>query len=157
MLAFFLFQPADIITFVEFELFESAGAFYTITASLWSVQKLNPAGGCGCGHPKKIWKEVIDMDRLALGQTETHPSDRKAPSGRLRSAVRLVPPLYMYKGLIKSSMKEEEEDWWWRWRWWLCSLRVFFHETSPQWPFTGENVIGLGSVILYAGQNLWYF
>ena len=39
----------------------------------------------------------------------------------------------------------------------FCSLRVFFHETSPQWPFTGENVTGLGSVILYAGQNLWYF
>ena len=33
----------------------------------------------------------------------------------------------------------------------------FFHETSPQQPLTGENVTGLGSVILYAGQNLWYF
>ena len=26
----------------------------------------------------------------------------------------------------------------------FCSLRVFIHETSPQWPFTGENVTGLG-------------
>ena len=26
----------------------------------------------------------------------------------------------------------------------FCSLRVFFHETSPQWPFTGENVTGRG-------------
>ena len=59
---------------------------------LKKVQKLNPTGGRGRGHPKKTWAEVFDMDRLALGLTETHPSDRNAWSGRLRSAVR--PPLY---------------------------------------------------------------
>ena len=58
------------------------------------VQKLSPTGGRGPGRPKKTWTEVIDMDRQALGLTETHPSDRKAWSGRLRSAVRLDPPLY---------------------------------------------------------------
>ena len=58
------------------------------------VQKLNPTGGRGRGRPKKTWTEVTDLDRLALGLTETQPSDRKAWSGRLRSAVRLDPPLY---------------------------------------------------------------
>ena len=47
---------------------------------LKKVQKLNPTGGRGHGHPNKTWTEVIDMDwryRLALGLTETHPSNRK--------------------------------------------------------------------------------
>ena len=58
------------------------------------VQKLNPTGGRGCGRPKKTWTEVIVKDCQALGLiTETHPSDRKALSGRFRSAVRLDPPL----------------------------------------------------------------
>ena len=61
---------------------------------LKKVQKLSPTGGRGPGRPKKTWTEVIDTDRQALGLTETHPSDRKAWSGRLRSAVRLDPPLY---------------------------------------------------------------
>ena len=39
------------------------------------------------------WTEVIAMDCPALGLTETHPSNRKTSSGRLRSAVRLDPPL----------------------------------------------------------------
>ena len=43
---------------------------------------------------KKTWTEVIDMDCLALGLAETQPSERKAWSGRLRSAVRLDPPIY---------------------------------------------------------------
>ena len=42
----------------------------------------------------------MDMDFLALGLTETHPSHRKAWSGRLRSVVRLDP--HLYYGLIKS-------------------------------------------------------
>ena len=40
--------------------------------------------------------------------TETHPSDRKALSGTLRSAVRLDPPLY--SGLIKPSIKQNSDD-----------------------------------------------
>ena len=52
------------------------------------------------------WREVIDMDRLALGLTETHTSNRNAWNGRLRSAVRLGPPLYY--GLIKSSINDDE-------------------------------------------------
>ena len=35
--------------------------------------------------------DMIDMDCLALGLTETHPSNRKACSDRLRSAVSLEP------------------------------------------------------------------
>ena len=42
-------------------------------------EKLKPTGGCGHGRPKET--EVIDMDCLALGLTDTHPSDRKAWSG----------------------------------------------------------------------------
>ena len=61
---------------------------------LKKVQKLNPTGGHGRGHHKKTWTEVIDMDRLMLGLTETHPSGRKAWTSRLKSAVRLDPPLY---------------------------------------------------------------
>ena len=58
--------------------------------------KYNGPGSRNCviSSPKKIWTEVINMDYLALGLTETHPSDRKAWSGKLRSAVRLDPPLY---------------------------------------------------------------
>ena len=44
---------------------------------LKKVQKLNPIGGRGCGRPNKTWTEVIGRDRLGLGITETHPSDRK--------------------------------------------------------------------------------
>ena len=36
------------------------------------VQKLNPTGDRGRGRPKKTWREVIDMDRLALGLRPTH-------------------------------------------------------------------------------------
>ena len=61
---------------------------------LEKVQKLSPTGGRGRGHPKNTSTEVIDMDCQKLGLTETHPSDRKAWSDRLRSAVRLDPPLY---------------------------------------------------------------
>ena len=59
---------------------------------LKKLQKLNPIGGRGRGRPKKTWTAVIDMDCLALGLTETHPTDRKAWSGRC--AVRLDTPLY---------------------------------------------------------------
>ena len=59
---------------------------------LKKVQKLNPIGGRGRGRPKKTWTAVIDMDCLALGLTETHPTDRKAWSGRC--AVTLDTPLY---------------------------------------------------------------
>ena len=45
--------------------------------------------GRGRDHPTKTWTEVIDMDNLAFGLTETHPSDKKAWSGRRRSAVKL--------------------------------------------------------------------
>ena len=55
------------------------------------VQKLNPIGGRGHSHPKKIWTEAIHMDCLALGLTETHPSHRKAWSSTLRSAIRMDP------------------------------------------------------------------
>ena len=61
---------------------------------LKKVQKLSPKGRRGHGRPEETWTEVIAMDRLALGQTETHPSDRKAWSGRRRSAARLDTPLY---------------------------------------------------------------
>ena len=62
------------------------------------VQKLNLIGGCGCGHPKKAWTEGLS----SAGLTVTHPSNKKSSSGRLRSTVRLVPPLHW--GLIKSSI-----------------------------------------------------
>ena len=48
------------------------------------VQKLNPTRGRSRGRPKKTWTEVVDMDCVALGWTETHPSDSKAWSGRLK-------------------------------------------------------------------------
>ena len=57
------------------------------------VQKLNLTGGCGHGHPKKTWIKVIGMDCVAMGLTETHPSDRKARSGRLRSVSDLTHPI----------------------------------------------------------------
>ena len=60
---------------------------------LKKVQKLNAIGGRSCGCLKKTWTEVTAMDCVALGWTEIHPSDRKAWSGRLRSAVRLDPSL----------------------------------------------------------------
>ena len=43
---------------------------------------------------KKTWTGVIGMDCLAQGLAETHLSARKAWSGRLRSVVKLGPPLY---------------------------------------------------------------
>ena len=49
---------------------------------LKKVQKLNPTGGRGRGHPKKSWTVVINMDCLGLAATQ--PSDRKAWSGRFR-------------------------------------------------------------------------
>ena len=61
---------------------------------LKKVQKLNSTGCRGRGHPKKTWTEVIDMDCLALGLAETHPSDWRVWIGRLRGDVRLDPPLY---------------------------------------------------------------
>ena len=61
---------------------------------LKKVQKLNPTGGTGCGHPKKTWTEAIDADCQVLALTETRPFGRKAWSGRLRSAVGLDPSLY---------------------------------------------------------------
>ena len=54
------------------------------------VLKLNPVGGRGRGRPKTTWIEIMGMNCL----TWTHPSNRKDWSGRLRSAVRLDPPLY---------------------------------------------------------------
>ena len=51
---------------------------------------------------RKTWTEMSDMSGLVLGLTKTHPSDRKAWSIRLRSAVRLDPPLY--QGPIQSSI-----------------------------------------------------
>ena len=61
---------------------------------LKKVQKFNPTGGHGRVHPKKTWTEVINMDRLARGLTEFHPSDKKPWSSRHGSAARLEPPLY---------------------------------------------------------------
>ena len=58
------------------------------------VQKLNPTGCRGRCHPKKTWIEVINMDCLAMDLIETHHSDREGWGGRLRSVVRLDPPLY---------------------------------------------------------------
>ena len=49
---------------------------------------------CGRGRPKKTCTQKIDKDCLALGLTETQPSDRKAWSGRLTSAVRLHLAIY---------------------------------------------------------------
>ena len=60
---------------------------------LKKVQKLNPTGGRDRGCPMKTWTEVIGMKRLALGLKQTHPSDRKACSGRLGCVVRLDLPL----------------------------------------------------------------
>ena len=54
------------------------------------VQKLNLTGGCGCGHPQKTWPEGLS----SAGLTVTHPSNKKSSSGRLRSTVKLVPPLH---------------------------------------------------------------
>ena len=47
------------------------------------------------------------MDYLALGLTETHPSNRKAWSRRIRSAVGLDPSLYF--GLNKSSTNWDDD------------------------------------------------
>ena len=49
---------------------------------LKKFQKLNSTGGSGRGRPKKTWTEMINMYCLTLGVTATHPSDRKALSGR---------------------------------------------------------------------------
>ncbi len=57
------------------------------------VQDIDPGGGRSRGRPNKTWAEVVRADQLALGMAETHPSDRTAWSGTLRSAVRLDPPL----------------------------------------------------------------
>ena len=57
---------------------------------LKKVQKLNPIVCRGCGHPRETWTKVIGMDCLALGVVEIHPSNKKACSGRFRSAVRLL-------------------------------------------------------------------
>ena len=59
---------------------------------LKKVQKLNPTEGRVCGHPKKTWTKVIDMDCLALSLTETHSSDSNAWSGRLSQSFRLYRP-----------------------------------------------------------------
>ena len=40
------------------------------------VQKLNPIGGRGRHRPKKIWTEVIDVDRIALGLRPTYPTGK---------------------------------------------------------------------------------
>ena len=40
---------------------------------LKKVQKLNPRGGNGHGHPKKTWTEVINMDHLAPGSNWDPP------------------------------------------------------------------------------------
>ena len=62
---------------------------------LKKIQKRNPTGGRGPARPKKPWKEVIGMDCLPLGLTETHPSDRNAWSGRLRSSCQTGPTLIL--------------------------------------------------------------
>ena len=70
---------------------------------LKKVQDVKPqSGNRGRGRPKKTWSEVICKDRQSLGLTKTNPSDRKAWSGTLRSAVKLDPPLL--QGLIQSSI-----------------------------------------------------
>ena len=43
------------------------------------IQKLNPRGGHGHGHPKETWPEETHMDCLELGLTESHPSNGKEP------------------------------------------------------------------------------
>ena len=40
------------------------------------IQKLNPTGGRGRGHPKKTWTEMIDMDCLALGLRPILPTGK---------------------------------------------------------------------------------
>ena len=61
---------------------------------LKKVQTLNTTGVRGCGRLMETWTQMIDMDHLALSLTETHPSDRKVWSARLRHALRLDPALY---------------------------------------------------------------
>ena len=43
---------------------------------LKNVQKLNPTSDRGRGRHKKTWTELIDMDRLALGLSPTHPTGK---------------------------------------------------------------------------------
>ena len=42
----------------------------------------------------KTWTKVVELGHLELGLTETHPPDREAWDGNLRSAARLATPLY---------------------------------------------------------------
>ena len=69
---------------------------------LKKIQKLKSTEGFGHVRPNTTSTEVIGMDCLALGLTETLPSDMKAWSGRLKSDVRLDPP--QNQGVIKSSI-----------------------------------------------------
>ena len=56
---------------------------------------------------EKTWTEVIDMDRLALGLTETHLSDRKAWSGRIKSVVRLYHP--KTRGVVQYKLNSDND------------------------------------------------
>ena len=63
---------------------ESSGNFCRkLLAEDSRKSRINLTGGCGCGHPKKTWTEVISMDCLALGLTVSHSSNKKSLSGRL--------------------------------------------------------------------------
>ena len=87
-------QPDDLANVLHTRRLRWHGHVKRSDGWLKRIQKLNPIGDHGRGRPRKTWTEVIDMDRLAMGLVETHPSDRKAGSGRLSSDVRLHPPLY---------------------------------------------------------------
>ena len=52
---------------------------------------------------------MIDMDRLALSLTKTHPSYRKTCSGRLRSAVRPT-PIWTNQVQYKLNSNDDGED-----------------------------------------------
>ena len=53
---------------------------------------------------------VIGMDCPELGLIETHPSDRKAWSGRIKSAVKLHPLLYQYKLNSDNGGDDDDDD-----------------------------------------------
>ena len=56
-------------------------------------QKITSTGGCVRCRPEKAWTKIIGTYCLVLGLTETHSSERKARSGRFKSAVKLDPTL----------------------------------------------------------------
>ena len=77
---------------------------------LKKVQKLNPTRGRGRGHPKKTWTEVIDIDCLVLGLAETHPSERKAWSGRLTKCCQTGPTPLLGTDLVQYKLNLDDDD-----------------------------------------------